>query len=382
MANKDYYKILGVEKSASEDEIKSAYRTLAKKYHPDINKSSDAGEKFKEVNEAYGVLSDKTKRSNYDQFGSADGNPNDFFRNFNSGQGQGFGGNFDFDFGGFDDLFNMFGGFGGGGTRASQAVRGDDIQVQVNLSFSEAVLGCTKKITIPKVESCDHCGGTGAKGGTQFSTCGECDGKGQVRYTENSIFGRIVKTGICKTCNGTGKIIKEKCSVCSGNGYSKVQKTLNVKIPAGIDNGRVITIRGGGNAGIRGGADGDLHIIPNVSAHKLLMRENYDLLLKIYLPFTTLLVGGEVEIPLVDGSGTTIKIPELTQSNTVFKLKGKGVKYLDRNTYGDLIVTVIGESPKSLSRDEKDMLKKLGAKLEDSSYLRYSKYIKDMKSSN
>ncbi len=376
--NKDYYKILGVEKGASDDDIKSAYRRLAKKYHPDVNKEANSAEKFKEVNEAYGVLSDKQKRSNYDQFGSADGpNPNDFFR---GGGGQGFGGNFDFDFGGFDDLFNIFGGFGGGNSRrTSQAVRGDDIQVKMNLTFSEAVLGCSKKITIPRVESCNHCSGTGAKGGTEFSTCSECAGAGQVRYTENSIFGRVVKTGICKSCSGTGKKIKEKCTHCSGNGYSKVQKTISVKIPAGIDNGRVITVRGGGNAGIRGGMDGDLHIIPSVASHKLLERDSYDLKLKVYVPFTTMLLGGEVEIPLVEGT-TTIKIPELTQSNTILKLKGKGVKHLERNAYGDLIVTVVGESPKTLSKDEKELLSKLNKKLADGAFIRHKAYLKDLQS--
>ena len=378
MAN-DYYKTLGVEKTASDDEIKSAYRRLAKKYHPDVNKEAGAAEKFKEINEAYEVLSDKTKRSNYDTYGSASGNPNDFF---GGAQGGGFGaGGFNFDFGGFDDLFSsMFGGaFGGGKAKNAGAVRGEDIQVQINLSFKDAVLGSKQTITIPRVEACAHCKGTGAKNGAEYSECKECGGSGTVRYTENSLFGRVIKQGPCKTCNGTGKIIKEKCNHCNGNGTVKINKEISFNIPAGIDNHQVITIRGGGNAGIRGGANGDLHVIVNIASHKLLERENFDLKLKVYVPFTLLLSGGEIEIPLVDGK-TTIKIPELTQSNTVFKLKGKGVKHLNRNSYGDLLVTIIGEAPKSLSKAEKKILEELENLVDESSYSRYKEYLKNMKS--
>ena len=375
MAN-DYYKTLGVEKNASDDEIKSAYRRLAKKYHPDVNKEEGAAEKFKEINEAYEVLSDKTKRSNYDTYGSANGN--DFF---GGGQGGGFGGfNFDFGGGGFEDLFSsMFGGaFGGGKSRNSGAIQGEDIQIQVNLAFKEAVLGTKKTITIPRVETCAHCHGTGAKNGTEYTECKECGGSGTVRYTENSLFGRVIKQGPCKTCNGTGKIVKEKCSHCSGNGTLKINKEISFNIPAGIDNHQVITIRGNGNAGIRGGANGDLHVIVNIASHKLLERENFDLKLKVYVPFTLLLTGGEIEIPLVDGK-TTIKIPELTQSNTVFKLKGKGVKHLNRNSYGDLLVTIVGEAPKSLSKAEKKILEELTKEIDESSYSRYKEYQKNMK---
>ncbi len=376
----DYYKTLGVEKTASDDEIKSAYRRLAKKYHPDLNKEPDAAEKFKEINEAYEVLSDKTKRSNYDQFGSASGNPNDFFGGANGGAGGGFSGNFGgFSFDGFDDLFSsMFGGaFGSGKARTQGAIQGEDIQVQINLSFKDAVLGCKKTITIPKVETCSHCNGTGAKNGTEYSECRECGGTGVVRYTENSMFGRVVRTGACKSCNGTGKVIKEKCAYCGGAGSSKINKDVSFNIPAGIDNHQVITIRGGGNAGLRGGANGDLHIIVNIASHKLLVREGYDLKLKVYVPFTTLLVGGSIEIPTVDGK-TTIKIPELTQNNTIFKLKGKGVKMLNRSSYGDLLVTVIGEMPKSLNKQEKQALAELDEKFDETDFARYKQYKKDV----
>ena len=371
---KNYYETLGVEKSATDDEIKSAYRKLAKKYHPDLNKDNpQAAEKFKEINEAYECLSDKTKRSNYDQFGSAEGvNPNDFF----GGGSGGFGG-----FGGFgmEDLFNIFGNFGGGSRGASVGVKGDDIQVAVNLSFTEAVFGCTKDISVNKIDSCSKCNGTGAKDGKNYTTCTQCNGTGTARYAENTMFGRVIRTGPCKDCGGTGKIIKEKCTECNGNGSKRVNTTVSVNIPAGIDDGQVITMRGKGNCGLRGGNNGDLHIIVKVAQHKILVRDGYDLQLKLYLPFYTLLLGGDVEIPLAKGT-TTLKIPELTQSNTIFKLKGKGIKNLNSSSYGNLIVTVVAESPKTLSKDEKKMLNQLKDSFKENDFARYKNYIKDIES--
>ncbi len=368
MAKKNYYETLGVDKNASADDIKSAYRKLAKKYHPDLNKDNpEAAEKFKEVNEAYECLSDPTKKSNYDQFGSAEGmNPNDFF----GGAGGGFGG--------FEDIFsNFFGNFGGGAARTSTAVRGDDIQVRMTLSFKEAVFGCTKDITMPRVENCEHCNGTGAKGGTKYHTCHECGGAGTVRYTENTMLGRVIRQGMCKTCSGTGKIVDEKCSECNGNGYRKVTSKVSVKVPAGIADGQVLTMRGKGNAGVRGGATGDLHIIVTVTPHPVLDRDGYDLNLKLYVPFTTLLLGGEVEVPLTDGY-TMLKIPELTQSNTVFKLKGKGIKHLNSNSYGNIVVTVVGETPKNLSKEDKIALGKIRDTMSINNYSRYKSYLKDI----
>ena len=372
MADKNYYDILGVDKNASPDEIKSAYRKLAKKYHPDINKESGADEKFKEVNEAYECLSDPQKKSNYDQFGSATGPQG--FGGFGGGTG-GFGGFGDC--GDFGDIFsNIFGGFGGG-TKTKQAQRGEDIQMQMNLSFEEAVFGTTKEIHVPRYENCSHCNGTGAKNGTEYTKCSDCNGTGQVRYTSNTMFGTMVKQGVCKTCNGTGKVIKEKCSECNGNGYKKVNSTISVKVPAGIDDGQVLTMRGKGNCGKRGGEDGDLHIIVNVDEHRLLDRDGFDLHLKLYVPFYTLLLGGEVEIPLAKGT-TTLKIPELTQSNTVFKLRGKGIKYLNRETYGNLIVTVVAETPKNLSKADKKAIEELKKSLKPDNFSRYKDYQKDL----
>lgn len=372
MADKNYYDILGLGKDASPEDIKSAYRKLAKQYHPDINKEPGAAEKFKEINEAYECLSDPNKKSNYDQFGSASGPQG--FGGF--GGGQGFGGFGDFDFG---DIFsNIFGGgFGSSNTR-TMGSRGEDLQVQITLSFEEAVFGVTKDISLNRVESCSHCNGTGAKNGTEFTTCSECHGSGQVRYTENSIFGRVVRQGPCKNCNGTGKEIKEKCSECGGNGYKKVTSTISVNVPAGIDDGQVLTMRGKGNCGKRGGEDGDLHIIVKVKPHKILHREGFDLDMKLYVPFYTLLLGGEVEIPLPKGT-TTLKIPELTQSNTVFKLKGKGIKYLNRETYGNLIITVIAETPKTLSKSDKKAIEELQKAIKQDNFSRYKEYLKDIK---
>lgn len=370
---KNYYETLGVDKSASADEIKSAYRRLAKKYHPDLNpNNAEAAEKFKEINEAYETLSDPTKKSNYDTYGSASGpNPNDFFGGANGG---GFGG---FSFDGMDDLFNIFGG-GFGNRSASQSVKGSDIQVKIRISFTDAVFGVKREINVTRVEECSACSGTGAKGGTEYTKCSECNGTGTARYTENSLFGRVIRTGPCRACNGTGKLIKDKCSECSGAGTKRVNAKIVVDIPAGIDNGQVITMRGKGNAGYKGGQNGDLHIIVAVDSHPILTREGYDLLLKVYVPFTKLLTGGEITIPLAKGT-TTIKIPELTQSNTIFKLKGKGVKYLNSSSYGNLIVTVVGESPKSLNKEQKALLAKLAESLDENDFSRYKSYLKDLK---
>ena len=377
---KNYYETLGVDKSASDDEIKSAYRRMAKKYHPDINKSADAPEKFKEVNEAYEVLSDKTKRSNYDQYGDPNG-ANFFGGSGGAGGAGGFGGfssgGFDFN---FDDIFSMFGGGGFGGkssSRSSTAIKGQDIQVQITLSFVEAALGCKKDINITRIDNCTSCKGTGAKGGTDYTTCSTCNGSGVVSYSETTLFGRVVRQGICKDCNGTGKSIKNKCTDCGGSGTKKVNKTISLDIPAGIENHQVITVRGAGNAGVRGGANGDLHIIVSIKDHKLFERDGYDIKLKVFVPFYMLLKGGELDIPLLEGF-TTLKIPELTQSNTVFKLKGKGIKHLNRSVYGDLIITLVAESPKSMTKDEKKMLDKLMDSMQESSFTRYKGYLKDI----
>ena len=376
MASKDYYSILGVDKNASADEIKSAYRRLAKKYHPDLNKAPDAAEKFKEINEAYEVLGDDKKRANYDQFGSADG------PQFGGGQGGGFsdffgGGGFGGFGGGFSDIFSdIFSAFGGEGRRSRVNERGEDINLAMKLSFEEALFGVEKTITIGKVETCGACSGTGAKNGTAFSTCPDCKGLGRVRIQQNTMFGTTIREGACPKCGGTGKVIKEKCADCAGKGYKRVQKSIVVKIPAGIDDGQTVRMRGEGNSPLGRGTNGDLNIKITVAKHKLFKRDGVDLSYDLYLPFTTLLLGGKVEIPLPKGK-FVLDIKERTPSGTIMRLKGKGVKILNREAYGDLLVTLKSEAPKNLSVQQKDLLEKLSESFSDTDFPKYKDFKKN-----
>lgn len=373
MANKDYYSILGVEKAASEDEIKSAYRRMAKKYHPDLNKSPEAEVKFKEINEAYEVLGDSKKRANYDQYGSADG------PQFGGGGSGGFGDFFGGGGGGFSDIFSdIFSAFGGGDRGGRVQERGQDINVAMNLSFEEAAFGCEKNITIAKVEKCSACSGTGAKNGREFSTCSDCRGSGRVRFQQNTMFGTTIREGACPKCNGTGKIIREKCSECAGKGYQRINKTIKVKVPEGIDDGQTLRMRGEGNDPIRDGIAGDLNIKISVSKHKLFVRKDDDIYLDLYLPFTTTLLGGKIDIPTLKGS-FTLTIPELTPSGTVMRLKKKGVKHVNREGYGDMLVTLKAEVPKNLDKDTKATLEGLASKLGQESYPKYDKFMKTKK---
>ncbi len=379
MAERNYYDILGVSKNASADEIKSAYRKLAKQYHPDLHPNDEeCARKFKEVGEAYEVLSDPQKKSNYDQFGSATNNPNDFFGR----GGAGFGGaNFgNGSFSGFEDIFNIFSSFGGGGRgeKANAQIPGDDIEISLDLSFEEAVFGCEKTIKVNKTEKCSACRGTGAKDGTAYETCSECNGSGKVRYAQDTIFGRVVNVGPCKKCNGTGKITKEKCSECKGSGNKKVAKEVKIKIPAGIDNNQVITMRGQGNASTRNGSAGDLVIDISVEKHDLLVRDGFDLLLDLPIPFTTAYLGGTINIPTTKGV-YELTIPALTQPNTVFRLKGKGIKNLNREAYGDLIVTARVEMPKQMGKHEKEMMQKVMDSISQNSFQKNKTYLDKMK---
>ena len=371
MANKDYYSVLGVDKGASDDEIKSAYRRLAKKYHPDLNKTPEAAEKFKDINEAYEVLGDPKKRANYDQFGSADGNPFGAGGNAGGGFSEFFGGG-----GGFSDIFSdIFSAFGGGRSEKAR-VKGQDINIAVNLTFTEACFGVTKNITIGRLEKCSACKGSGAKDGKEFSVCPECNGSGRARYQQNTLFGTTIREAGCPKCNGSGKIIKEKCSVCNGKGVQKVNKTIQVKFPAGIDNGQTLKMRGEGNSPAGNGVNGDLNIKITVSPHKILVRKGNDLYLDLYLPFTTTLLGGKVEIPTLEGS-YTLTIPELTASGTVMRLKNKGVKELNRESRGDLLVTIKAETPKSLDKQTKAKLSELAEMIGDNSYIKYNNFLKN-----
>ena len=361
---KNYYETLGVDKNASADEIKSAYRKLAKLYHPDLNKSEDASAKFKEINEAYECLSDPQKKSNYDQFGSSEG-PQGFG---GANAGGGFSG-----FGGFEDIFNMFSGFGGG-NRANAKTQGEDINVRLNLSFKEACLGGTKSVSITRIEACEDCKGTGAKNGKEFTTCSHCGGTGQIRKVSNTMFGQMVNVINCPDCNGTGKIIKEKCSSCMGKGYNRRNRTMTITIPAGVGDGQILTLRNEGNSSLNGGANGNLNIILSVSSHELLVRKDNNLYINIPIPFTLAMLGGEIKVPAVN-EVVTLKIPELTQTGTTFKLKGKGVKMLRKEAYGDLFVTVTTEFPKTLDKKSKEMLQSVSDNIVDGSYQKYRDYV-------
>lgn len=350
---KDLYETLGVEKSASAEEIKSAYRKLAKQYHPDMNKGDDgAAQKFKEINEAYQVLSDDQKRQQYDTFGSADG-PGQ------GGFGGGYGGQGFEGFGGFGDIFeNIFG--GGMRSRPAGPQKGPDIRVNMKITFEEAAFGVKKEIALNRTEACGECGGTGAKDGKKH-TCPTCNGSGQERVSQQSIFGNFVNVQTCSTCGGEGSIADQPCSACKGAGTNTKQRNIAVNIPAGIDNGQVITMRGEGNAGRRGGPAGDLQIYISVKPDKLFERMGYDLYLDLSINMVQAALGEEIEVPTLDGK-VRYKIPEGTQPGTVFRLKGKGIKNLNSTRMGDLYVRANVEIPKRINDKQKKLLQEFAAK--------------------
>lgn len=374
MAEKNYYDILGVNKNASDDEIKKAYRSLAKKYHPDLNPgNAEAAEKLKQVNEAYSVLSDKTKRQNYDTYGNENG-PQGFGGSGFGGFGSGFGGFSSGDFSDFGDIFsNIFGGaFGGGSSRRSrraEQTQGSDIQVKMKLSFPEAAFGCRKSVNLTRTETCSYCNGSGAKNGTEISTCSRCKGSGTIRQTQNTLFGQVVSESVCPDCHGTGKMIKEKCPHCGGSGVTRQNRTIELNIPGGVDNDQVLTLRGQGEAGRNGGPNGDIQILIQIEPHKLLKREGYDVYVDVPITFTEALLGAKVKIP---GINETIEltIPELTQSGTILTVKGKGVKILNKNSYGDLYAKIIIELPKSLDRSSKQLIQELDSGISKNQYSR------------
>lgn len=377
MAEKNYYDILGVSKNASDDEIKKAYRVLAKKYHPDLNPgNAEAAEKLKEVNQAYSVLSDKTKRQNYDTYGSESGPQG--FGGFGGGGFSGFGGE---GFGDFGDIFsNIFGGaFGGGRSskRASAPSQGADIQVKIKLSFVEAAFGAKKSINLTRSETCPHCKGTGAKNGTEFDTCSRCSGSGVIRQTQNSLFGQMISESVCPDCRGTGKKIKEKCSHCSGAGVTRENRSIELNIPGGIDNNQVLTLRGQGEAGRNGGPAGDIQILIQVENHKTLKREGFDVYEDVPISFTEALLGAKVKIPGINET-LEINVPECTQNGTIITLKGKGIKILNKNGYGDLFAKIYVEMPKSLDKKQKQALADIDKTISSNQYAKKKSFIEKL----
>ena len=366
---RDYYEVLGVDKSASPDEIKKAYRKLAKKYHPDLNpgeKAKPAEEKFKEATEAYEILSDAEKKQRYDQFGHAGVDP----------QAGGFGGGGYGDFGGFgggfEDIFSSFfgGGFGGGQTRRNPNApqRGRDLKYAVDLTFEQACFGCEIELNVNRTERCDSCGGSGAESGTAPATCNVCHGTGQVTTVQRTAFGNFQSTRPCSTCSGTGKIITNPCKACRGDGSVRKSRKVKVKIPAGIDNEQIISVSGQGDAGKNGGPAGDLLVVTRVKKHKLFTRQGYDIMCDFPITFVEAALGAEVQVPTIDGN-VKYNIPEGTQTGTVFRLKDKGVPKLHGGgARGNQYVKINVEIPKNLSEKQKDLLRQFGDTVEPAKY--------------
>ncbi len=359
---RDYYEVLGVDRNASEEDIKKAYRKLAKKYHPDVNPGDkEAEKKFKEASEAYAVLSDSEKRRQYDQFGHSA---------FDGTGGFGGAGGFDFSGTDFGDIFgDLFGDmFGGGRSRTSRSgpMKGSNIRTSVRISFKEAVFGCEKTLTLNLKDPCPTCNGTGAKPGTSPKICPKCQGKGQVVYTQQSFFGTVKNVQACPQCNGSGKVIEDKCTTCGGSGYTSSRKTIKVTIPAGIDNGQSVRIREKGEPGINGGPRGDLLVEVIVAQDPKFYRQEYDIYSTVGISYAVAALGGTVVIDTVDGQ-VLYDVKAGTQTDTRVRLKGKGVPTLqNKQIRGDHYITLVIETPSKLSKEAKELLKQFDALTGDS----------------
>ena len=365
MAEKrDYYEVLGVTKGASDDEIKKAYRKLAKENHPDLHPGDKAcEERFKEINEAYEVLSDPDKKARYDQYGHAAFDPN-----------AGFGGGGAGGFGDFGDIFSdIFGGgfggfgdiFGGGGGRASNGPRkGENIRTNVSISFEEAAFGCKKDVTVARVEQCPDCKGSGCAPGTTPEVCPDCGGTGSVRTAQRTPFGMVQSTGPCQKCRGTGKIIHQPCPSCHGMGSVRRQHKLNVTIPAGIDDGQTVSVRGQGSAGANGGPAGDLLVFIIVRPHARFERDGSNVVMEQEVSYAQAALGAEIEVPTLDGN-VKLNIPEGTQTGSVFRMKGKGIPFLRGGGRGDQYVSVKIAVPKNLTASQKELLRQFAASVGD-----------------
>ncbi|NMA94864.1 MAG: molecular chaperone DnaJ [Clostridiales bacterium] len=359
MSKRDYYEILGIDRDATDSDIKRAYRQAAKKYHPDLNPNDPkAEEKFKEASEAYQVLSDPEKRSSYDRFGHS------------GADGQGFGGfDFsDFGFGGLDDLFgDLFGGMGSSRSRRRGPTRGSDRRYDLTITFEEAAFGTEKEIQVLRLEDCSRCKGTGAKEGSQPVTCTECNGTGEVSYAQNTAFGRFVNVSTCPTCNGEGTIISDPCDRCSGKGKVRIRRRISVKIPAGINNDQIITLRGEGDIGDKGGPPGDLYVYINVKPHKLFRRDGYDIHCEVPITFTEAALGAEIEIPTLEGT-EKFQIPEGTQTGRTFNLKNRGISHIRGSSRGNQYITVKVMIPRRLNDRQKELLRELDKELSGKEY--------------
>ena len=387
MAEKrDYYEVLGIGKNATDAEIKSAYRKLAKKYHPDLNPGNkEAEEKFKEVNEANDVLSDPQKRQRYDQFGFAGVDPN--YAAANGGGAGGFGGGFGgVDLGDiFGDIFGGgfgggFSGFGGGSsTRTANAPRkGHDIQASVILTFEEAAHGCSKKITINRQDTCPDCGGTGAAKGTSPETCPDCGGRGYVVTQQRTPFGVMQTQQPCSRCGGKGKLVKNPCKVCHGSGKVATKKTLEVSIPMGIDDDQSFALRGMGDAGVNGGPAGDVIVMVTVRPSEVFQRDGYDVWVTVPITYSQAVLGDSVTVPSIDGK-VEYTVPEGTQSGTTFRLRGKGIQYLNGRGRGDMYVKCEVEIPKKLNKTQREALKKFEGTLKEENYEKRKGFFKNLR---
>ena len=365
---KDYYEILGVSKSASDDELKKAFRKKAKQWHPDANPNNkkEAEAKFKEVNEAYEVLSNPQKRQMYDQFGTADPQQAGFGGGpFGGGNGYYSYSTSDFgDFGDLGDIFSSFFGGGFGGQRSSSRRnngprKGEDLNIGIDISFEESFLGVEKEIIVTRQETCSHCNGTGAKKGTNPIKCPTCNGTGNVTSYQNTILGRVQTRRTCSDCHGTGEIIKEPCEICHGKGTIRKSPKVKIKIPAGINDNQTVVLRGEGNPGVKGGPAGDLYITVRVRKSSIFKRDGNSVYCDIPVTITQATLGAELEIPMVDGSKEKYKIPEATQTGTQFTIRGKGFKSINSSMQGNFIFRVVVQTPKKLTKEQRDLLMQL-----------------------
>jgi molecular chaperone DnaJ len=346
-SKRDYYEVLGVSRNATDDEVRRAFRKLARQYHPDVNKDDGAEARFKEINEAYEVLSDQQKRRVYDQFGHA------------AAQGFGAGGANPFETFGFGDIFESFFGHRAGTATRRGPQRGADLRYDLNISFDEAIFGCEKELNVPRWETCPACAGTGAEPGTQPIRCPNCNGTGEVRRVQQSLFGQIVNVTACSRCQGEGRVILDPCKNCRGEGRTRATRHLSVTIPAGVDDGAQIKLTGEGEAGARGGPPGNLYVVLGVAQHNVFKRQGNDLLLDLPIHFTQATLGDEIEVPVVGGSTARLRIPPGTQSGRVFRMKDKGVPYLQSSGRGDMQVKVRVLIPSQLTDEQRALLVQL-----------------------